>query len=151
MLAKFALRWVHRRYHENRSSNGTTQTHIQVSCRPFASLHNRLLSLACVPVSISVQGRSSSSICGLGVSFHVSRLQVSTQNYSVLLQRDLGKLRELVFVAERALLTELGFFFPDFPLHGEVYRLCIDLSFPEDVMQAAWNIANDRCASYAEP
>jgi hypothetical protein len=50
-----------------------------------------------------------------------------------------------VLTAERALLTELGFHFPDFPLHGEVYRSCVELNFSVELMQAAWNVANDRC------
>lgn len=69
------------------------------------------------------------------------------QNACFFLQRDERKLREVVITAERALLTELGFYFPDFPLHGEVYRHCCDLVFPSELTQAAWNIANDRCAS----
>jgi hypothetical protein len=66
------------------------------------------------------------------------------------LQRDERVLREAVITAERALLVELGFFFPEFPLHGEVYRHCLALSLPTELTQAAWNIANDRCGSTAQ-
>jgi hypothetical protein len=66
------------------------------------------------------------------------------------LQRDEQVLRKAVITAERALLVEIGFFLPDFPLHGEVYRHCVNLSLPMELTQAAWNIANDRHGSTAQ-
>jgi hypothetical protein len=65
-------------------------------------------------------------------------------SHATFLQRDERVLREAVLTAERALLVEIGFFLPDCPLHGEVYRHCLNLSLPTELTQAAWNIANDR-------
>jgi hypothetical protein len=70
--------------------------------------------------------------------------------HAPLLQRDERVLREAVLIAERAIIMELGFLFPEFSLHGEVYRLCVSLCLPREMTQAAWNIANDRCGSIAQ-
>lgn len=56
-------------------------------------------------------------------------------------------MRERVLAAERAILMDLGYQFVEYPLHGDVYQRCQCVGASQELTQAAWNIASDRCES----